>query len=91
MSNETPGVEIPLDHPVTVHGQEYSQVRMRRPKARDSRDAQRPGEGSAHSEIRLFTSLCDVPLEVIEEMDMADYGALQDTYRGFLVRRRRQA
>lgn len=75
---------IPLRYPVTHEGQEYTELSMRRAKARDSRDAQRGGGGPADHEIRMFANLCEVPPTVIEELDMADYAALQKAYEGFL-------
>ena len=78
--------EIPLKHPVTHDGTTHERLQMRRAKARDSRDAWRPNEGPAAQEIRLFASLCEVPPEVVEELDMADYLRVQEEYAGFLSR-----
>ena len=76
--------KIALKHPVTHQGTEYTELSMRRAKARDSRDAQRGGGTAADSEFRMFANLCEVPPEVIEELDMADYAQLQGVYEGFL-------
>ena len=75
---------VKLRHPVTHGGTETSELTMRRAKARDSRDAQRGGGTHAEIEIRLFANLCEVAPEVIEDLDMADYTALQRVYEGFL-------
>ena len=75
---------LSLKYPVTHDGTEYTELRMRRAKARDSRDAQRGGGSSADSEIRLFANLCEVAPAVIEELDMADYMSLQRSYEAFL-------
>ncbi len=75
---------VTLQRPVTHQGVEYSELSMRRPKARDSRDAQRGGGSAADSEFRMFSNLCEVPPDVIEELDMADYVRLQDVYQRFL-------
>ena len=78
---------VKLDHPVTVDGQEWSELTMRSPKARDSRDAQRGvGSSAADTEIRLFSNLCEAPPAVIEELEMADYLKLTEAYSGFLGR-----
>ena len=77
-------MKIPLTHPVTHQGQEYTELTIRRAKARDSRDAQRGGGTHADHEIRLFANLCEVAPAVIEELDMADYMAVQRAYEGFL-------
>ena len=75
---------VKLRFPVTSDGQELTELRMRRAKVRDSRDAQRGGGTSADNEIRLFANLCEVTPAVIEEIDMADYVRLQKVYEGFL-------
>lgn len=75
---------ITLEYPVTHQGTEYTSLTMRRPKVRDSRDAQRGGGGNSDHEIRLFANLCEVPPSVIEEMDMKDYMQIQAAYEGFL-------
>ena len=72
------------EYPVVLDGQEVTELQIRRAKARDSRDAQRGGGGSADNEIRLFANLCEVAPAVIEELDMADYMRLQKVYEGFL-------
>ena len=65
-------------------GVDYTELSMRRAKARDSRDAQRGGGTSADYEIRLMANLCEVAPEVIEDMDMRDYTKLTRVYEGFL-------
>ena len=75
---------ITLKYPVTHQGTEYTVLKMRRAKARDSRDAQRSGGTNADGEFRLFANLCEVSPEVIEELDMADYTRVQKVYEGFL-------
>ena len=74
---------LSLKYPVTHDGTEYCELRMRRAKARDSRDAQRGGGTSAENEMRLFANLCEVPPVVIEDLDMYDYMRLQGVYEGF--------
>ena len=78
------GTTITLQYPVTVDGAEVTTLTMRRPKARDLRDAQRGGGMPADSEIRLFANLCEVTPATIEDLDMADYLRMQKVYEGFL-------
>jgi hypothetical protein len=80
--------EIVLDHPVTVDGKEYTVLFMRRPKVKDQKAAQKMGASDDERETMLFANLCGVTPDVIDELDMADYGAVQETYSGFLSRRR---
>ena len=75
---------ITLDHPITVDGAEVTSLSLRRAKVRDVRIAEKAGGGDAEREIRLFANLCEVTPEAIEELDMADYLALQKAYQGFL-------
>ena len=79
-------VTIVLRHPVTVEGETHDRLTMRRAKARDSRDAQKQAAGQtiADVDIRLFANLCEVSTDVIEELDMSDYTAVQTAYTGFL-------
>jgi hypothetical protein len=57
---------------------------MRRPKLRDEMaiDKQRKTD-AAGAEVTLFCNLCEVEREVILELDMLDYGKVQETYSGF--------
>ena len=74
---------VTLQFPVTHQGQEYTSLTMRRPKVRDDKAARRGSNDPADQELRLFANLCEVAPEVIDELDMADYQALQDAFRGF--------
>lgn len=75
---------IELDFPVTVGGQEYKSLTMRRPKVRDQKAAEKGAASDADAETMLFANLCDVPPEVIDELDMLDYAKVQKEYKGFL-------
>lgn len=77
-------VEITLDFPVDMEGVQVSVVRMRRPKVRDQLNAQRQANNDpARTEVFLFALLCDIAPTSLEEMDIADYEKLRDTYAGF--------
>ena len=78
------GATITLRYPVTHEGETISSLTMRRPLARDSRDAQRGGGGQADAEMRLFANLCEVPPSALEEMDLGDYLKLQKQFELFL-------
>ncbi|MCU7933741.1 MAG: phage tail assembly protein [Candidatus Thiodiazotropha sp. (ex Dulcina madagascariensis)] len=78
---------IELKYPVTVKGMKYSFLTMRRPKVRDQLAAEKAGVTHAEREATLFANLCDVVPDVIKELDMTDYGQLQECYEGFLVLR----
>jgi len=75
---------IKLKHPVTVDGKELNSLSMRRPKVRDMLIADKHGGGNGAKEVAMFANLCEVDSSVIEDLDLADYGELQATYKGFL-------
>lgn len=75
---------IALDYPIEADGVRLERLSIRRPKVRDLLTANKSGGGDEVArEIRLFANLCEVAPEVIEDLDMADYGKLQDAYAGF--------
>lgn len=53
---------------------------MRRPKVRDQINASKSGSDPATQECTLFSALCEVSLETIENLDMSDYAKLQKAY-----------
>lgn len=76
--------KIKLTHPFEVDGQRHEELCMRRAKVRDQQAAYRAGSTDAEREVRLFANLCEVAPEVIEEVDLADYQKLQETFEGFV-------
>ena len=46
--------------------------------------ADKHGSGNGAKEVAMFANLCEVDSSVIEDLDLADYGELQATYKGFL-------
>lgn len=76
--------QIELKYPVTVAEHEYKALTMRSAKARDQIVAQKSASNNADVELVLFSNLCEVSTEVIEELEMADYQQLQKAYNGFL-------
>jgi len=74
---------IVLSHPITSNGATITEIRMRRPKVKDMRIARKGTEDSAEQEIRLFANLCEVSTDEIDALDLADYGKLQEVFRGF--------
>ncbi len=73
---------VTLKYPVTVDGQEYTSLTMRRPKVKDRRVAAKQ-KTDEDKEITLISNLCDVPPSVIDELDSADYNHLQKALIGF--------
>ncbi len=75
---------ITLKRPVTVDGDVLAQLALRRPKVRDMLAADKATGSDAEKEVRVFANLCEVAPSVIEELDMADYAQLQESYQDFL-------
>ena len=74
---------IALEEPVVVDGAELTCLVMRPPRARDQRDAQRPGGSAADIELRFLGNLCEVSPETIAELHMVDFLSVQNAYRDF--------
>jgi len=73
--------EVPLKYPITVNGQKVEKLTFtRRGTVKDLRMAARFGSGAEDREIALFAILCGVVPEDLDQMDIVDYGALQDAY-----------
>ncbi len=76
-------MKIELTYPIEIDGQTISELDIRRPKVRDMLAAD-AGGSDAEKELRLFANLCEQTPAAIEQLDMADYLKLQETYQGFL-------
>lgn len=74
---------ITLDYPIEVHGAKISELRMRRPKVRDMRRASKSTTDAADQEVKLFADLCEMTPDDIDALDLADYGKLQEAFKGF--------
>jgi hypothetical protein len=60
---------------------------IRRPKVRDLRAMERarePGATEMDLCIAMAAELCDLPLEVVDEMDAADFAAISEVITRFL-------
>jgi hypothetical protein len=73
---------VKLKFPVTVGGQEYTELHMRRCKVRDRRLAAKE-KTDEDREIRLISNLCEVSPDVIDELDAVDYAQLTEVLKGF--------
>lgn len=77
--------KIELKYPVTVDGHEYKSFDMRSPKVRDQITAQKTSQGNNEQmELVLFSNLCEVTPNVLEELELADYSQLHKAYNDFL-------
>lgn len=85
-ANNTGKTTIELDYPIQVDGTEVRSLQMRRPKVRDQLTVMKQGKTEEEREIHLFANLCEISIETIEELDMKDYGKIQEAYKDFLAK-----
>lgn len=76
---------ITLNIPVTVENITHDKLNIRRPKVRDRLAVERIKKTDAEKEIAMIANLAEVSVETIEELDLADYGKVQEVLQGFLV------
>lgn len=78
-------MNIVLKHPVKLAtGALVERVTLRRAKVRDLKQAQRGHDKPEDQELALLAMLCGLTPEDLEELDLADYRALADQFRGML-------
>ena len=80
-------VDIVLNYPVTVDGQEHKTLTMRRPKGKDSLKAASYKGSDAKRGMLYFADLCGVSPDVIEELDEVDTDQLSEQLQAFTGRR----
>ncbi len=77
-----------LKHPIkTPSGQVITTLELRRAKVKDIKAAHRFSDKESEQEIALLALLCTPTLtaEDMEELDVADYRALQATFRDMVA------
>ncbi|AAU91004.1 phage tail assembly protein [Methylococcus capsulatus] len=76
--------KIKLHEPLkTGDGRTLTELTMRAPKVKDLKAAQRFGGSDADVEVALIASLVGVVPEDLDELGLADYRRLQDSFRRF--------
>lgn len=82
--NESNPNRLDLDYPFEYQGQRYEYLDVRRPTVEDQLViAPLMKKDDVRGEIQLFANLSMMAPEAIQKMDMADYNALQEMYKGF--------
>ena len=77
--------EICLKYPVQLaSGKALDKLTLRRAKVADLREASRGGASQEDQEVALLARLSGLLPEDLLELDLADYKALQDAFRGML-------
>jgi hypothetical protein len=83
----TDTARVKLAHPIEVGNGTIAEVTIRRPKVRDLRameKAREPGVSEIDQGVAMAATLCDLPLEAMDEMDAADFAAISEALGGFL-------
>jgi CRISPR/Cas system CSM-associated protein Csm5 (group 7 of RAMP superfamily) len=75
---------IKLIAPITIGNNTYETITIRRPKVRDRLVVERMKKTDAEKEISMIANLAEVSVDVIEEMDLADYAKIQEVLQNFL-------
>lgn len=82
-TSETIKLEFPFEHDGTL----YEEITLRRPKVRDLKAAQKHKDSFIQS-VMMLANLTELPPEVIEELDSADFQLLAKKvgeYAGVMV------
>lgn len=75
---------VELTEPVVVSEVTYKSLNIRRPKVRDRLVVERMKKSDAEKEINMIANLAEVSVDVIEELDLADYNKIQEVLQDFL-------
>ena len=89
LREERDAIHIPLWRPVSMHGSDITALTMRRPKISDLVIAQSGALTDGDAELQRYCNLCEQPPPVLEELDFADYNALDEAFSRFLSSRQR--
>lgn len=74
---------IKLQDPITIDNVTYDELNIRRPKVRDRLAVERMKKTDAEKEIAMIANLAEVDIRVIEELDLADYGKILQSFADF--------
>jgi len=81
---------IVLDFPVQLADRLLTEVTMRRPIVKDLREHMQRGRDDGENEINMFAALCNMRVEEIEMIGVADYVQLQALYGRFCTPSKRK-
>lgn len=78
---------VKLSRPLKIGDRTVAEVTIRRPKVKDLRAMEKvrePGSTEMDQGIAMAATLCDLPLEAMDEMDAADFASISEVITGFL-------
>lgn len=91
-ASDTPRTkDLPLEHPLTVNGEELKKITVRRLLAREVKQLQDKADGVSFNLEAMIPTFTDQPAEVLEVLDQDDWLELVVMVTDFLPRRLREA
>ena len=77
---------VKLSQPLKVGDRNITEVTIRRPKVRDLRaieTARQPDASEMDQGIAMAATLCDLPLDYMDDMDAGDFAAISEVITRF--------
>ncbi|ELL9329669.1 phage tail assembly protein [Vibrio fluvialis] len=74
---------LKLEYPIEIGGKKIEELNIRRPLVRDQLIADKQNKDTADKEVNLMSLLAGVDQEVIQLLDLEDYGEVQKVIMGF--------
>ncbi|ELI1838710.1 phage tail assembly protein [Vibrio fluvialis] len=74
---------LKLEYPIEIEGKKIEELNIRRPLVRDQLIADKQNKDSADKEMHLMSLLAGVDREIVELLDLYDYGEVQKVIMGF--------
>lgn len=74
---------LKLQYPIEIEGKKIEELNIRRPLVRDQLIADKQNKDSADKEMHLMSLLAGVDREIVELLDLYDYGEVQKVIMGF--------
>lgn len=74
---------LTLKYPVQHHGETIQMLNIRRPRVADIMAAEKQSGSDVEQEIAMAAKLCDVAPDVIHQLDLSDFLAMQEIVKGF--------
>ncbi|MBY8038589.1 phage tail assembly protein [Vibrio fluvialis] len=74
---------LKLEYPIEIDGKKIDELNIRRPLVRDQLIADKQNKDEADKEIHLMSLLAGVDKEIIQLLDLNDYGEVQKVIVGF--------
>lgn len=74
---------LKLKYPVQHHGETVQVLNVRRPRVADIVAADKQSGSDVEQEVAMAAKLCDVAPDIIHQLDLSDFLALQEIVKGF--------